>query len=101
MSSKLDSSEELFGRRALVTGGTRGMGAATSFALNLFAAVRLTNAVLPVLRESKASAIVNISRTRRGCPSVGSRTTPPRRRRSTCIRARSRRRNDGALKLGS
>src|SRR5580704_956747 len=28
MSSKLDFSRELFGRRALVTGGTRGMGAA-------------------------------------------------------------------------
>jgi len=32
-----------------------------SFGLNLFAAVRLTNAVLPVLRESKVGAIVNIS----------------------------------------
>ena len=32
-----------------------------SFALNLFAAVRLTNALLPALRESKAGAIVNIS----------------------------------------
>ncbi|MET0793683.1 MAG: SDR family NAD(P)-dependent oxidoreductase, partial [Polyangiaceae bacterium] len=32
-----------------------------SFALNLFAAVRLTNAVLPALRESKVGAIVNIS----------------------------------------
>ena len=28
MSSKLDFSKELIGRRALVTGGTRGMGAA-------------------------------------------------------------------------
>ena len=141
MSSKLDFSKELIGRRALVTGGTRGMGAAiaqrlldagakvvvtgrslgeatpagatfiagdvssvegvkaiatkalgalggldilvnnaggarpiaegtasipdeewqASFALNLFAAVRLTNAVLPALRESKVGAIVNIS----------------------------------------
>jgi NAD(P)-dependent dehydrogenase (short-subunit alcohol dehydrogenase family) len=140
MSSKLDFSKELIGRRALVTGGTRGIGAAiaqrlldagakvvvtgrsrgeatpagatfiaadvssvegvealakavlalggldilvnnaggarpiaegtasipekewkASFELNLFAAVRLTNAVLPALRESKASAIVNIS----------------------------------------
>ena len=32
-----------------------------SFDLNLFAAVRLTNAVLPALRESKVGAIVNIS----------------------------------------
>jgi NAD(P)-dependent dehydrogenase (short-subunit alcohol dehydrogenase family) len=32
-----------------------------SFALNLFAAIRLTNALLPALRESKAGAIVNIS----------------------------------------
>ena len=32
-----------------------------SFSLNLFAAIRLTNAVLPALRESKAGAIVNIS----------------------------------------
>jgi NAD(P)-dependent dehydrogenase (short-subunit alcohol dehydrogenase family) len=141
MSSKLDFSKELIGRRALVTGGTRGMGAAiaqrlldagakvvvtgrsrgesipagatfvagdvsslegvkaiatgalgalggldilvntaggappfpggtasipdeewqASFALNLFAAVRLTNAVLPALSESKVGAIVNIS----------------------------------------
>ena len=141
MSSKLDFSKELVGRRALVTGGTRGMGAAiaqrlldagakvvvtarsrgealpagaafvagdvasasgvkaiaaaaldalggldilvnnaggasgfpqgtasipdeewqASFALNLFAAIRLTNALLPALRASKAGAIVNIS----------------------------------------
>lgn len=33
------------------------------FALNLFAAVRLTNAVLPALRESKAASVVNISST--------------------------------------
>lgn len=32
-----------------------------AFGLNLFAAVRLTNAVLPALRESKVGAIVNIS----------------------------------------
>jgi NAD(P)-dependent dehydrogenase (short-subunit alcohol dehydrogenase family) len=32
-----------------------------SFELNLFAAIRLTNAVLPALRASKAAAIVNIS----------------------------------------
>jgi len=143
MSSKLDFSKELVGRRALVTGGTRGIGAAIAqrlldagatvvvtarsrgdamptgatfvpgdvataegakaiaaaalgvlggldilvnnagggraflpdtaaipdddwqacFALNLFSAVRLTNAVLPALRESKAGAIVNISST--------------------------------------
>jgi NAD(P)-dependent dehydrogenase (short-subunit alcohol dehydrogenase family) len=141
MSNKLDFSRELVGRRALVTGGTRGMGAAiaqrlldagakvvvtgrsrgeatpagatfiagdvaslegvkaiaagalealggldilvnnaggaspfpggassipdeewqASLALNLSAAVRLTNAVLPALRESKVGAIVNIS----------------------------------------
>ncbi len=141
MSNKLDFSKELIGRRALVTGGTRGIGAAIAqrlldagakvvvtarsrgetlpagaafvagdvasasgvkaiaagalealggldilvnnaggasgfpqgtasipdeewqagFALNLFAAIRLTNALLPVLRESKAGAIVNIS----------------------------------------
>lgn len=141
MSNKLDFSKELIGRRALVTGGTRGIGAAIAqrlldagakvvvtarsrgealptgaafvagdvatvsgvkaiaagalealggldilvnnagggsgfpqgtasipdeawqagFALNLFAAIRLTNAVLPALRESKAGAIVNIS----------------------------------------
>jgi NAD(P)-dependent dehydrogenase (short-subunit alcohol dehydrogenase family) len=141
MSSKLDFSQELLGRRALVSGGTRGMGAAiaqrlldagakvvvtgrsrgegtpagatfvagdvssvkgvesiaaealrvlggldilvnnaggarpiaegaaaipeeewqAAFALNLFAAVRLTNAVLPKLRESKVGSIVNIS----------------------------------------
>ena len=141
MSNKLDFSKELSGRRALVTGGTRGIGAAiaqrlldagakvvvtarsrgealpagaafvagdltsnpgvkavaagaldalggldilvnnagggsgfpqgttsipdeewqTGFALNLFAAMRLTNALLPSLRESKAGAIVNIS----------------------------------------
>ena len=141
MSSKLDLSKELIGRRALVTGGTRGIGAAIaqrfldagakvvvaartpnndmpegatfvagdagtnegveaiatkalaalngldilvnnaggasaflqgsstisdqawhdSMALNLFAAIRLTNAVLPALRASKAAAVVNIS----------------------------------------
>ena len=141
MSNKLDFSKELVGRRALVTGGTRGIGAAIAqrlldsgakvvvtarsrgealpagatfvagdvasasgvkaiaegalgalggldilvnnaggasgfpqgsasipddewqacFALNLFAAIRLTNALLPALRESKAGAIVNIS----------------------------------------
>ena len=32
-----------------------------SFALNLFAAIRLTNAVLPALRASEVAAIVNIS----------------------------------------
>ena len=32
-----------------------------SFELNLFAAIRLTNAVLPALRASKAAAVVNIS----------------------------------------
>jgi NAD(P)-dependent dehydrogenase (short-subunit alcohol dehydrogenase family) len=32
-----------------------------NFALNLFAAIRLTNAVLPALRAAKAAAIVNIS----------------------------------------
>ncbi len=141
MSNKLDFSKELIGRRALVTGGTRGIGAAiaqrlldagakvvvtarsrgealpagaafvagdvasasgvkaiaagalealggldilvnnaggasgfpqgtasipdedwqAAFALNLFAAIRLTNALLPALRESKAGAIVNLS----------------------------------------
>lgn len=141
MPSKLDFSKELIGRRALVTGGTRGIGAAIAqrlldaganvvvtarsrgeslpagaafvagdvtsvsgvkavaagaldalggldilvnnagggsgfpqgtasipdedwqagFALNLFAAIRLTNALLPSIRESKAGAIVNIS----------------------------------------
>jgi NAD(P)-dependent dehydrogenase (short-subunit alcohol dehydrogenase family) len=141
MSNKLDLSKELIGRRALVTGGSRGIGAAIaqrlldagakvvvaartrsddtpaaatfvagdvtasesveaiatkataalggldilvnnagggraflqgswtipdkewrdSFALNLFAAIRLTNAVLPALRASKAAAVVNIS----------------------------------------
>jgi NAD(P)-dependent dehydrogenase (short-subunit alcohol dehydrogenase family) len=141
MSNKLDFSTELLGRRALVSGGTRGMGAAiaqrlldsgakvvvtgrsrgdslpagaifvggdvsspegvktiaaqaigalggldilvnnaggarpfaagtasipdeewqAAFELNLFAAVRLTNAVLPALLESKFGAIVNIS----------------------------------------
>lgn len=143
MSSKLDLSQEFTGRRALVTGGTRGIGAAVAqrlldagaevvvtarsrtdatpaaatfvpgdlgtsegvkaiaaealatlggldilvnnaggtrvfpdgsptipdeewhrdLALNLLAAVRLTNAVLPALRRSKAAAIVNISST--------------------------------------
>lgn len=33
------------------------------FALNLFAAVRLTNALLPALKESKAASVVNISST--------------------------------------
>lgn len=141
MSNKLDPSKELTGRRALITGGTRGIGAAIaqrfldagakvvvaartpnndipkggtfiagdastnegvqaiatkaiaalggldilvnnaggasaflegsstisdqawqdSIALNLFAAIRLTNAVLPALRASKAAAVVNIS----------------------------------------
>ena len=141
MSQKLDFSKELIGRRALVTGGTRGIGAAIAqrlidagakvvvtarsrpeslpagatfvagdlastegvkaiaagaldalggidilvnnaggasgfpqgtgsipddawqagFALNLFAAIRLTNALLPALRESKAGTVVNIS----------------------------------------
>jgi NAD(P)-dependent dehydrogenase (short-subunit alcohol dehydrogenase family) len=32
-----------------------------NFALNLFAAIRLTNAVLPALRTSQAAAVVNIS----------------------------------------
>jgi NAD(P)-dependent dehydrogenase (short-subunit alcohol dehydrogenase family) len=32
-----------------------------TFALNLFAAVRLTNAVLPALRDSKVGTIINIS----------------------------------------
>jgi NAD(P)-dependent dehydrogenase (short-subunit alcohol dehydrogenase family) len=143
MSSKLDLSKELIGRRALVTGGTRGIGAAiarrladagakvvvsarsraestpggatfvagdvtsvdgvraiaegalaalggldilvnnagggrtfpegtasipdeewqSAFALNFYSAVRLTNALLPALRESKAGSIVNISST--------------------------------------
>ena len=143
MSSKLDLSKEFIGRRALVTGGTRGIGAAIGqrlldagaevvvaarsrsdvtpaaatfisgdvstsegakavaaealaalggldilvnnaggtrafpegsatipdeewqhdLALNLLSAVRLTNAVLPALRASKAAAIVNISST--------------------------------------
>lgn len=143
MSSSLDLSQEFAGRRALVTGGTRGIGAAIAkrlvdagamvaiaarskseetpaaatfvrgdlsthegaqeiarqglavlggldilvnnaggsraflggsetipdeewqrdLALNLMAAVRLTNAVLPALRASKAAAIVNISST--------------------------------------
>jgi NAD(P)-dependent dehydrogenase (short-subunit alcohol dehydrogenase family) len=141
MSNKLDLSKELIGRRALVTGGSRGIGAAIaqrlldagakvviaartpdkdmpatatfvagdvttsegveaittktlaalggldilvnnaggaraflqgswtipdpewhdSFALNLFAAIRLTSAFLPALRASKAAAVVNIS----------------------------------------
>lgn len=141
MSNKRDFSNELAGRRALVTGGTRGIGAAIaqrlldagakvviaartpnddmpkgatfvagdastgegveaiatkalaalggldilvnnaggasaflagswtipdqawhdSMALNLFAAIRLTNAVLPALRASKAAAVVNLS----------------------------------------
>lgn len=141
MSNKFDLSKELSGHRALVTGGTRGIGAAIaqrfldagakvvvaartrnddtpaaatfiagdlttnegaeaiatqaltalggldilinnagggsaflegswtisdkawhdSFALNFFAAIRLTNAVLPALRASKAAAVVNIS----------------------------------------
>jgi NAD(P)-dependent dehydrogenase (short-subunit alcohol dehydrogenase family) len=144
VSSKLDLSKELIGRRALVTGGSRGIGATIAqrlldagarvvvaarsrseetpaaaalvtgdvrtpdgvraiasaalealgggldilvnnaggsrafpdgsatipdeewqdgFALNLFSAVRLTNAVLPALRSSKAAAVVNISST--------------------------------------
>jgi NAD(P)-dependent dehydrogenase (short-subunit alcohol dehydrogenase family) len=143
MSNKLDLSKELAGRRALVTGGTRGIGAAIAqrlldagaevavvartrndempaeatfisgdvtttdgveaiakkalaelggldilvnnagggsaflagswsipdkdwhdgFALNLFAAIRLTNALLPALRASKNAAVVNISST--------------------------------------
>lgn len=143
MSNKLDLSKEFAGRRALVTGGTRGIGAAIAqrlidagaevvvaarsrsdvtpvaanfvsgdlstnegakaigtealkalggldilvnnaggsraflggsetipdeewqrdLNLNLLAAVRLTNAVLPALRNSKAAAIVNISST--------------------------------------
>lgn len=143
MSNKLDLSKELAGRRALVTGGTRGIGAAIAqrlldagarvvvtarsrneatpaaatfvagdlgtekgakavadealrtlggldilvnnaggaaafpkgsetipdsawqdaFSLNLLAAVRLTNAVLPALRESSGGAVVNISST--------------------------------------
>jgi NAD(P)-dependent dehydrogenase (short-subunit alcohol dehydrogenase family) len=141
MTNKLDLSKELIGRRALVTGGTKGIGAAIaqrlldagatvvvaarsrndetpaeatfvsgdvttsegvdaiarqalaavggldilvnnaggggaflggswtipdtawneSFALNLFAAIRLTNALLSALRASKAAAVVNIS----------------------------------------
>jgi NAD(P)-dependent dehydrogenase (short-subunit alcohol dehydrogenase family) len=143
MSSKLNLNQEFAGRRALVTGGTRGIGAAIAqrlldgganvavaarsrsdvtpanatfisgdlstvegakaiarealevlggldilvnnaggsraflggsetipdeewqrdLALNLLAAVRLTNAVLPALRESRSAAIVNISST--------------------------------------
>jgi NAD(P)-dependent dehydrogenase (short-subunit alcohol dehydrogenase family) len=148
MSNPLDFSKELLGRRALVTGGTRGIGAAIaqrlldagakvvvaartrtedvpsaatfvagdvttnegveaiatqalaalggldilvnnagggsaflegswtipdkawhdSFALNAFAAIRLTNAVLPTLRASKAAAVVNISSAAAGMP---------------------------------
>ena len=143
MTSKLDLSKEFIGRRALVTGGSRGIGATIAqrlldagarvvvtarsrneetpaaatfvpgdvrtveganaiaraalevlggldilvnnaggsrafpagsttipdeewqdgFALNLFSAVRLTNAAMPALLESKAAAIVNISST--------------------------------------
>ncbi|HMA92522.1 MAG TPA: oxidoreductase [Polyangiaceae bacterium] len=143
MSSKLELSKEFVGRRALVTGGSRGIGATIArrlldagakvavtarapneetpaealfvagdvrtpdgvkaiasaalealggldilinnaggsraflegsttipeqewqdgFALNFFSAVRLTNAVLPALRNSKAAAVVNISST--------------------------------------
>ncbi|MBZ5715923.1 oxidoreductase [Nannocystis pusilla] len=151
MSSKLDLSQEFIGRRALVTGGSRGIGAAIvqrlldggatvvvaartrsdvtpaaatfisgdlrtsegvqaiaaqalaalggldilvnnaggsrafstggseaipddewqdAFALNLFSAVRLTNAVLPALRASKAAALVNISSTAATMPAA-------------------------------
>lgn len=67
--------EELGGLDILVNnaGGSRGFpgGSATipeeewqdGLALNLLSAVRLTNAVLPALRDSTAAAIVNISST--------------------------------------
>jgi NAD(P)-dependent dehydrogenase (short-subunit alcohol dehydrogenase family) len=168
MSSKVDFSKELIGRRALVTGGTRGMGAAiaqrlldagakvvvtgrsrgeatpagatfivgdvssvegvkaiaanavgalggldilvnnaggarpiaegtasipeeewqASFGLNLFAAVRLTNAVLPALRESKVGAIVNISSN--AAARRGRRSATRRALRPTCSPSQSR-----------
>jgi NAD(P)-dependent dehydrogenase (short-subunit alcohol dehydrogenase family) len=68
-----DAVEQLGGLDILVNnaGGGRGFPQGTTsipdeewqagFALNLFAAIRLTNALLPALRESKAGAIVNIS----------------------------------------
>jgi len=76
MSNKLDFSKELIGRRALVTGGSRGIGAAIAQRL-LDAGAKVVVAartrgndtpaaatfvpVLPALRTSKAAAVVNIS----------------------------------------
>jgi len=57
--------------------------------MNFLSAVRVTNALLPALKESKAGAIVNLSSGGATSWPAHWATTAPRRPRSMCIRRRS------------